>query len=186
MTRAYDHRSMSPRHPSTDPLSPETRKQRRNLLLAASVALALSWLGIVPTKINALGVELSTAEQSAILKAAFVICVFFLISFTVYAIGDAVSWAVNSSEVRQEASDDLEAAMKAIGKEEENLMAVSLPPWEFDRHMTELGQKQARARVRHAAVNVLYRAATPRLVLDFVVPVIYGLVASLVVGLDAF
>ena len=49
---------MSPQHPSDDPLSPETRKQRRNLMLAATVALASSWLGIVPTKFNALGVEL--------------------------------------------------------------------------------------------------------------------------------
>ena len=60
-------------------------------MLAATVALASSWLGIVPTKFNALGVELSSTEQSAILKGAFFICMYFLVAFVVYAVFPAYS-----------------------------------------------------------------------------------------------
>jgi len=60
-------------------------------MLAATVALASSWLGIVPTKINALGVELSSTERSAILKGAFSSACTFLVAFVVYAVLPAYS-----------------------------------------------------------------------------------------------
>lgn len=53
--------------PLSDPLSEVTRKERKFLLGVSMIGLFVSYSGIVPTKIAALGIELSTTDQKSFL-----------------------------------------------------------------------------------------------------------------------
>ncbi len=75
-----------------DPLSEVTRKERRNLLAAAAIALSMAKIGLVPTKITALGIEFSPAERSRLFFVLAAIVGYFLTTFIVYATSDLVGW----------------------------------------------------------------------------------------------
>ena len=47
-----------------DSLSVVTRKERRNLLMAASAPILMAWAGLVPTKIEGLGVTFTASQRS--------------------------------------------------------------------------------------------------------------------------
>ena len=82
--------------PSTlrDPLSDVTRKERRSLLGASLVAAVVAKTGLVPTKIESLGIDFSTSDQALLLKSGAVVVAYFLTAFTVYGAIDLVAWRV--------------------------------------------------------------------------------------------
>lgn len=51
----------------SDPLSELTRKERRNLLIASTVGIAVAKIGIIPEKISALGIDFSSSNKGALL-----------------------------------------------------------------------------------------------------------------------
>lgn len=76
-----------------DPLSDVTRKERKTLIIVTLIALALSKLGLYPTKISALGIDFSSAgiELNVLLPLYFrFILVYLLITFILYAFSDFV------------------------------------------------------------------------------------------------
>ena len=82
----------SPSDYLTDPLSPLIRAERRNLLLASFIGFLISTAGLVPTKLSAFGIELSTPQQSAFTFAAALVIGYFLLVFLAYAIPDFLVW----------------------------------------------------------------------------------------------
>lgn len=75
-----------------DPLSDITRKERRNLLLASSIGLFVTWTGSIPTKVAPLGIELSEFNQQYFLILLSIVVGYFLVAFILYGIADFLVW----------------------------------------------------------------------------------------------
>jgi hypothetical protein len=75
-----------------DPLSDVTRKERRMLLGLSMLGIFFVHAGILPTKINALGIELQATDQSAFLYLLSLCLVYFMAAFFIYATSDFIVW----------------------------------------------------------------------------------------------
>ena len=75
-----------------DPLTEVTRKARRNLLGASAIAIAIAYAGLVPTKVTALGIGFTASDQTALLRVAAGIVVYFLVTFVIYGLNDRLAW----------------------------------------------------------------------------------------------
>lgn len=75
-----------------DPLEEVTRNQRRSLLAASGIGIAIAWTGLVPTEISTLGIKFSQTEQSTLLFFIGVVVLYFLVAFLLYATSDIVAW----------------------------------------------------------------------------------------------
>jgi len=76
----------------SDPLSEVTRKERRNLIGSALTYIIVVKLELVPSKISALGIELSSPAQDTFLSIFALIVCYFLCAFGLYAISDVLVW----------------------------------------------------------------------------------------------
>ena len=84
-----------------DPLSAVTRKERRNLLIAASVSILMAWAGLVPTRIDSLGVTFTASQRAAILLSAVLAVMYFLVAFIVYGSRDRMAWRFERYRAQQ-------------------------------------------------------------------------------------
>src|SRR5262249_9795049 len=71
-----------------DPLSEVGRKERRSLLAVAMVAILVGHTGLVPEKIQNLGITFAAPERVKLLWVAVAVVVYYLIAFIVYAVND--------------------------------------------------------------------------------------------------
>ncbi len=76
----------------TNPLSEITRKERKFLLLFNVIGLLIIYAGIIPTKINALGITFESNDKKAIIRVFSFIIIYFLTAFVIYAWSDFISW----------------------------------------------------------------------------------------------
>jgi hypothetical protein len=79
-----------------DPLSVETRKERRNLLAISALGIVMVKTGLVPTKISVLGVEFSQSNQTALLYTIAGIAIYFLLAFIFYALSDYSTYRIEN------------------------------------------------------------------------------------------
>jgi hypothetical protein len=70
-----------------DALTEETRKERRNLLIAATVGIAIVKAGLIPKKVSALGID-ADVDEKGLLWVLMGVTIYFLIAFLVYAYSD--------------------------------------------------------------------------------------------------
>ena len=75
-----------------DPLTDVTRKERRMLLATSLLGVGLVKTGLVPTKIEALGVEFDKTNQQALLFLLAIVVGYFFVAFLVYAAADFLAW----------------------------------------------------------------------------------------------
>ena len=85
-----------------DALSPVTRNERRALLGASFVALAITLGGLIPERISAFDVEISATAQSKLLLLLAGVLAYFILAFLLYGYSDYRAWilaigAVNRS-----------------------------------------------------------------------------------------
>lgn len=73
---------------SQDSLSEESRKARKALLFLGVVCLGVSFGGILPAKISALGIDFTNVEQQAIIILLGATTAFYLLSFHVHSRAD--------------------------------------------------------------------------------------------------
>jgi hypothetical protein len=69
-----------------------TRRQRRFLVLIAIITLAVSFAGLVPTEIDALGIKLSVQDGRFLVWAVGLLVIYFWIEFQSSAIRDYHHW----------------------------------------------------------------------------------------------
>jgi hypothetical protein len=82
-----------PRDPTLfSPLSDDVRKERRALLIASIIAIAIGASGIVPTRITTLGIEFSSGDRIVLLRIVAVIIVYLLGAFVLHAVLDGLDW----------------------------------------------------------------------------------------------
>ena len=92
-----------------DRLTESTRHERRVLLGVSFLAVTLIHGGMVPERIDFLGVELTTDNQVFLFRSLAVVIAYFLVSFLLYAIADHRSWV---GRMRTEYGDSISPDMK--------------------------------------------------------------------------
>ena len=75
-----------------DPMNEATRKGRRALLGLSVVALIVVEAGILPAKIESIGIQFSVGDKPALLRILAATLIYFLIAFAVYAASDFIAW----------------------------------------------------------------------------------------------
>lgn len=75
-----------------DPLSAVTRGERRMLLGLSMLGIFFVKAGVLPSKINALGIELTASDQKTFLFLVSVGILYFICAFFLYAISDFIVW----------------------------------------------------------------------------------------------
>jgi len=81
-----------PRDYLADPLTPIARAERRNLLLAATLAILVAHVNLVPTRMSALGLEFAPPAQASFLVIAALVVGYFCVAFGMYAVADVFVW----------------------------------------------------------------------------------------------
>jgi len=81
-----------PREYLADPLSPIARAERRNLLLASTVAILIAHVNLVPARITALGLEFAPPAQASFVVITALVAGYFIVAFATYAIADLFVW----------------------------------------------------------------------------------------------
>ncbi|MGD0626390.1 MAG: hypothetical protein ABSB32_16935 [Thermodesulfobacteriota bacterium] len=99
-----------------DPLSEVTRKERRSLLVASIIGIAIAKSGLIPSKISALGIEFGQTDQRSLLMVMAFVTLYFLAAFIFYAASDLIAWrlAIYYS-MRQGAEEDIQQRRKENG-----------------------------------------------------------------------
>lgn len=80
-------------------LAPETQFSRKALLTAAFIGVAVAKVGIVPTKISALGLEFEKIQQKGFVLLIAILSAYFLIQFFVYAMSDFLVWKRSKKQI---------------------------------------------------------------------------------------
>jgi amino acid transporter len=81
-----------PREYLADPLSAIARAERRNLLLASTVAILIAHVNLVPTRFTALGLEFAPPAQAAFVVITAFVVGYFIVAFGFYAVADLFVW----------------------------------------------------------------------------------------------
>lgn len=147
----------------SDPLSEVSRKERRNLMAASITYIVVMKLGLVPSKISALGIDLSAPAQDAFLGIFSLIVVYFLCAFSLYAIADLMVWKKRYEEYfdRDDVADIVNSnALKEDRSGRDNLHALG-------RHLTRLGRMYKYP----SLVSII------RLAFEFLLPIMIGVYA---------
>jgi hypothetical protein len=140
-----------------DPLSKEAREERRNLLVVSAVGLVIERTGLIPSKIEALGIEFGQANQDSLLWIIALIVGYFLCAFLVYGVPDFIAWRI---VFRPTLSDHVKKVLADIkDKSFESVLKETSP----------------------TTLMFLLKAVKPvswiRAFFEFIVPVLIGLVA---------
>jgi purine-cytosine permease-like protein len=110
-----------------DPLSAISRLERRNLLIASTVGLLVGHIGLVPTRISALGLEFDAPAQSAFLVVLALVVAYMASAFTIYATADFFIWRKRYYDYR--VATECEAShWTQEDQEEYDEMNQSVPP----------------------------------------------------------
>lgn len=83
-----------------DPLGDVTRKERRNLLCVSIIVISIVRIGLVPTRITSLGIELTKPETTAFLWMLGSITVYFFLTYLIYALSDYLHWTIAWYDVK--------------------------------------------------------------------------------------
>jgi hypothetical protein len=75
-----------------DPLSEVTRKERRLLLGISALGIVIVKSGLVPSKVEALGIQFTQTNQQALILALGAVIGYFLVAFVLYAASDLTAW----------------------------------------------------------------------------------------------
>ena len=77
-----------------DPLTEASRKERRTLLSVSLLSIMVVNAGLIPTKIQALGIELTAANQNAFRMILVVVLAYYIVAFAIYGLSDFFVWRI--------------------------------------------------------------------------------------------
>ena len=146
-----------------DPLSEVTRKERRMLLGVSMLAVALVKTGLVPTKIEALGVEFDKSNQQALLSILAVVTLYFLAAFVIYAAADFLAWRRALHRAR------VESLAEHLKREREGTS---------DAYRKEQMQIWERSRTGFASFALAQPVGVLRALFEFLLPLLVGVYAT--------
>lgn len=149
-----------------DPLSVISRLERRNLLIASTVGLLAGHVGLIPTRISALGLEFDAPAQSAFLVVLGLVVFYMASAFFIYSIADFFIWRKRYYDykiaVEKEASNWTQEDQEAYDE-----MRKSVPPihWYWQK---------------------AYLIAWSRVAFEFALPLAVGIYTAVLLGLRAW
>jgi hypothetical protein len=135
-----------------DPLSQETRKERRSLLAVSAIGLIIAKAGLVPTRIAALGIEFSQTDRTTLLRSLALITVYFLVAFIFYALADYYSYRIDTyilelryhqrrKELLEVITDGLRSENEELGITKEGLEQVLEEKDQLERESDRVKQE---------------------------------------------
>jgi hypothetical protein len=71
-----------------DPLSKVSRQERTRLLLSSMCGLVVAKAGIIPNKVESLGIEFTSSNRKAMAVLLAVVVLYFLLAFVIYSFFD--------------------------------------------------------------------------------------------------
>jgi hypothetical protein len=176
-----------------DLLSSTTRGQRKNLLIASGVAVAVANVGLVPKEISFVGVRFGSSEQDNLRWALAVLVAFFLLAFVAYAWRDFRYWRLLFGEGRRgllhggiKMRFDLLRLDIERGK---YLAAQALDPGgeEEEKSLAEFTQRSKELRAAaadYAFTKGLRRSEVGVVLMEFVVPLAIGIYSIFALVVD--
>lgn len=75
----------------SDPLGSAARGERRNLLAGSVLVFLVTHVGLVPEKVESLGIDLSSADLRRLGSVFFYVMAYFMVMFIGYAFSDALA-----------------------------------------------------------------------------------------------
>jgi len=153
-----------------DPLDSVTRKERRLLLGVSVLAIAIVKTGLIPTKIEALGVEFDKSNQQALLKILVLVTLYFFSAFAIYATADFLAWRRALQRARVEAFTE-QLRRKREGTEE--------------KYIQEQREIWERSRTAFAGFSVAQSVGVLRALFEFLIPFLFGAYAMWVLSFAA-
>lgn len=137
-----------------DPLSDITRKERRSLLGISILSIAMVKTKLIPTKISALGIEFTGANQKTLLFLVMLIVFYYLCAFTFYGLSDFLAWRI----------DIFEALKKAYKN------AQMMEEREFEIHRKIVSDPRTAFNLKFSSLASILRA-----LFEFLLPLIVGI-----------
>lgn len=149
------------------PITASTTKDRRNLLVSSTIAVAVVGAGVLPTSIDVLGVRFDVGEQLTLMLLVFGVNTYlFLDSWFVRGM-TAVNWtlAIENQRASQEYDDFQQVLSEG---------SVSDERGKIEQEMSRRASERA-AKIR--------RKAKPktRIIIEVALPIGFGLLAEVVV-----
>jgi len=182
-----------------DPLSELTRRERRVLLAVSALAILVADAGLLPSQISALGIEFDSYDQRFLYLSLVGFVFYFFATFGIYAYSDFLSWTmkvktaiVNARLAHFNAThspmDELTAAtarqaMLSLIEQHERTTGETLDKARaLVMTAAERDAAQERALGKPETWFQFWQKEIPaslvaREILDFVLPLIFGLVA---------
>src|SRR6266853_1621174 len=167
-----------------DPLSLTTRKERKSLLGIGIVAIAVVKIGLVPTKISALGIEFSATDQKHIYHILAVIVIYYLVAFTFYALSDFISWRIAVAAALHEEMN-IPIPTRSIDETPDEVIALrakmqSMKEQLDSYHTDDLKRRLGRALFfrPNFAIRLSSMVSLGRIVIEFLIPICVGIYAT--------
>lgn len=168
-------------HPSRhDPLSEVTRKERKSLLISCVVGIAISAGGLVPDKIEALGISIEPNQEESLYYILAGVIAYLLTAFTIYAWSDLKRRDLQVERARNGLRPLIKRISKLRQEAEQSLKeAVESQPGSIATNSTisELGTLQSQMKF----VGNFQRIGTIRTIIDIYFPMVLGATCILVV-----
>lgn len=139
-----------------DPLSEVTRHERRNLLLASLVSLALTWSDLIPTSIDALGITVSPTDRESLVFLLGLALLYFSLAFLTYGSADLVRWRM----ARLAAEDLANEAVQPFNPVLQNQPARD-PGANFDARLVDYRIMLGKSAFFHMGVRVAFDLLSP-------------------------
>ncbi|MHB8843943.1 MAG: hypothetical protein ACYC7L_04270 [Nitrospirota bacterium] len=158
------------------PLTEVSRKSRRNLLAASAIAFAIAFMGLIPTKMESLGIEFSQTNQHSFLIMVLFLLLYFGTSFSIDAGMDFSIWHINlkreSETIKAEASKSLvrDAAFRR------GMPVNETATEEYQRHIDRQVQKEVDISVMGVSSKYKFLGYL-RIAWDVFMPILVGVSA---------
>jgi hypothetical protein len=154
-----------------DPLSEVTRTERKALLIASLVAAAVAQGGLIPKKVEALGIDLSPAQVTSLLYIIALLLAYLLLGFFLYALADlkhrnlkVAAGMARTRPIVQRIHAEYTAAQAKTGANTPDALSQALAPLAAAADQTKM-------------TTALLRASRIRLAFEVYLPILIGLVA---------
>jgi len=139
-----------------DPLGEVARKERRSLLGISAIATAVGWTGVLPEKIENLGITFAAPARRALLWVFLAVVLYYTFAFIVYSFSDFLSYLYAVHQGRDELMRPRGRRLGGFGDPVEQSVDVGTP-WTLARFVTP--------------------ASLARGAFDFAVPLLVALIA---------
>jgi hypothetical protein len=93
-----------------EPFTETTRKVRNHLMVAGLISILVADVGLIPSKIDTLGIEFTGVEQANLLKLLLAIMIYYVVSFSIYSISElSASKLTEFNEKFEGASEEIQS-----------------------------------------------------------------------------